>query len=119
MKNMIFSEGEVIEYTNAGAAIASGDVVVISGQIGIASVDIGTGETGSVRMEGVFECAKAANAINQGEKLLWDVSASVFDNSAAVPAAGDISGCAVAWKAALAGDATVWVKINVGVGTIN
>ena len=93
--------GNVIDYT-AGATIASGDVVVIGNIIGVALGDIANGATGSVATRGVFTVPKVSAAvIAQGESLVWDVSAGKFDDNAASPATGDISGAAAcAWEAA-------------------
>jgi predicted RecA/RadA family phage recombinase len=93
--------GNVIDYT-AGSTIASGDVVVIGNIIGVALGDIANGSTGSVATRGVFTVPKVSAAvIAQGESLVWDVSAGKFDDNAASPATGDISGAAAcAWEAA-------------------
>lgn len=93
--------GNVIDYT-AGSTIASGDVVVIGNIIGVALTDIANGSTGSVATRGVFTVPKVSAAvIAQGESLVWDVSAGKFDDNAASPATGDISGAAAcAWEAA-------------------
>ena len=111
--------GEVLAYTNAGSAIASGDVVVIGNIMGVAMTDIATDETGSVAIEGVFVLPKVEGAvIGQGESVIWDASAGEFDDNLATPATGDVSGCCVATEAAGNGAATVKVRLNVGVGTI-
>lgn len=93
--------GNVIDYT-AGANISAGDVVVIGNIIGVAINDIANGATGSVATRGVFTVPKVSGAvIAQGESLVWDVSAGKFDDNAATPATGDISGAAAcAWEAA-------------------
>jgi len=114
-------DGGVIDYSNAGAAISSGDVVVIGNQIGIALVDIAaTTGTGAVAMEGVFDVPKVdAAVIAQGENVIYDVSASKFDDGSATPASGDVSVCCIAWEALGATtSANIKVKINVGVGTV-
>lgn len=111
--------GEVITYANSGSAISSGDVVVIGQQIGIALVDIANGASGSVRMKGRYTVAKVSAAvIAQGESVIYDVSASAFDDNAATPATGDVSGCCVAAEAAGNGVTTIDILLNVGVGTV-
>ena len=116
--NYIYS-GDVVDYTNGGSAIASGDVVVIGQQIGVALTAIANGETGSVALDGVFTVPKVSGAvIAQGESVIYDVSAGEFDDNAATPATGDVSGCCVATAAAGNGATTVQVKLNVGVGTV-
>lgn len=110
--------GKTIDYT-AGATISSGDVVVVGQLIGIALADMESGDVGPVAIEGVFKVAKVSAAvIAQGESVIWDSSVSEFDDNAATPATGDVSGCCVATEAA--GDAvlTINVKLNVGIGTV-
>ncbi|MAM87562.1 MAG: recombinase RecA [unclassified Hahellaceae] len=102
----------------AASDIASGDVVIMGQTIGVAITDIATGDTGAVQVDGVFEVPKVSAAvIAQGESVMWDNSASAFDDNLATPATGDISGCCVAAEAAGNGATTVKVKLNVGVGT--
>lgn len=113
------SDGGVILYSNSGSAISSGDVVVVGEQIGVALVDIANGATGSVQIDGVFSLPKVSGAvIAQGESVIWDASAGAFDDNAATPATGDVSGCCVAVEAAGDGVTTIAVKLNVGVGTV-
>jgi predicted RecA/RadA family phage recombinase len=95
--------GKVLDYTNnTGSAISSGDVVKVGQILGVALVDIAVGESGSVQIEGVFTVPKVTAAvIAQGESLTWDVSAGKFDDNAATPATGDVTGAAaVAFEAA-------------------
>lgn len=89
-------DGCTIDYTNAGTAITSGDVVAIGAAgdavLGIALVDIANGATGSVGIDGVYNVPKADGAvIGAGEFVLWDSSAGNFDDNQAVAAAGDVS----------------------------
>lgn len=114
-------DGDVIEYANSGAAISSGDVVVVGNQIGVALVDIAaTTGTGSVAMAGVFDLPKVnAAVISQGENVMWDSSAGSFDDGSATPASGDVSNCCVAWESLGATtSANIRVKLNVGVGAV-
>jgi predicted RecA/RadA family phage recombinase len=113
-------EGKTLNYTNTGAAIASGAVVVVGNIIGIAQGDIAaTSGTGVLAIEEVWTVPKVSGAvIAAGEKVLWDVSAGAFDDSLATPATGDVSNCCVAMEAAGNGVTTIEVKINVGVGTV-
>ncbi|ADE14172.1 putative RecA/RadA recombinase [Nitrosococcus halophilus Nc 4] len=119
MSNNYIQPGNVIDYT-AGSDIASGDVVVIGNMLGVAKTDIATGETGSVQITGVFKCPKVSAAvIAQGESLTWDVSAGAFDDNAATPASGDVTGPpAVAFAAAGNGDTTLLVKFTGVPGTV-
>lgn len=112
-------DGCTIQHT-AAAAISSGDVVVMGNIMGVALVDIAIGDTGSVAIEGVFDIAKAdAAVIAQGESVIWDSSASAFDDNLATPAAGDVSGCCVAMETLGATTSQkIRVKLNVGIGTV-
>lgn len=114
------NDGSVITYSNTGSAISSGDVVVVGEIIGVALEDIAaTTGTGAVQIEGVFTLAKVSAAvIAQGEEVIWDSSASAFDDNAATPATGDVSNCCVAMEAAGNGVTSLKVKLNVGVGTV-
>jgi predicted RecA/RadA family phage recombinase len=112
------SDGKVIQWTNdTAAAVASGQLVKVGiSMLGIALVAIAIGETGSVAVEGVFtDVPKVSAAVFvQGEKLLWDVSAAAFDDSAATPATGDVMGGAIAWEDGADGDTTCTVKLTPG-----
>lgn len=111
--------GKVMDYV-AGSNITSGQVVVIGNILGVALADIASGDTGSVQIEGVFECPKVTGAvIAQGESLTWDVSAGKFDDNLATPATGDVTKQpAVAWEAAGNGATTLLVKFTGVPGTV-
>lgn len=115
--------GDVIQYT-AGADISVGKVVKIGALLGVALVDIANGATGSVAIRGVFTVPKVSAAvIAQGERLVWDVSAASgageFDDSAASPATGDVSGeAAVAFEGAGAGVTSLKVLFTGVPGTV-
>lgn len=113
-------EGDVVQYT-AGANITAGSVVVMGNMLGVALVDIANGATGSVALEGVFMLPKVAGAvITQGQTLTWDVSATGFDDNAAVPAAGDITGAACfAFESVGAGPTSIAVCLTGTPGTLN
>lgn len=113
--------GEVLDFVNAtGAAVASGAVVPVGNILGVALTDIADGATGSVQIQGVFVCPKVSGAvIAQGESLVWDVSASAFDDSAATPATGDVSGApAIAFESAGNGVTTLAVRLTAVPGTV-
>jgi predicted RecA/RadA family phage recombinase len=122
MKNFV-QKGDRITYTNnTEAAIASGAVVVVGALVCIACVDIAIGATGALATEGVYEVPKRAHAstaaIGQGEKVIYDISAAEFDNAAATPAAGDITGNCTAWAAAASTATTFHVKLSGTPGVI-
>lgn len=111
--------GEVIQYT-AGADITSGSVVRIGNILGVALVNIANGATGSVAISGVFNVPKVSGAvIAQGESLTWDASAGAFDDNAATPATGDVTGPpAVAAEAAGDGVTSLAVLFTGVPGTV-
>lgn len=122
-RNIVHEGGpaDVMPWTNTtGTAVVSGQVVSIKHQVGICLVDIANGAVGSVAIGGVVRnvAKTAGTAWAQGEKLNWDVSAQKFDGSGATPAAGDITGGACAWLAALSGDALGVVRLTPGNNTL-
>ena len=120
MTSKFVARGDVIDYSNAGAAIASGAVVELKHNLGVALADIAaTTGLGAVAIEGVFELPKVSAAVFvQGEKLIWDTSAGAFDDSAALPAAGDITGAGIAMRAGANGETTCLVKLTPGNATL-
>lgn len=95
--------GESKTWTNGtGSDVSSGDVVPIGQRLAVALVDIANGASGAVKFMGVFTVPKVSAAvIAEGETLTWDVSAGAFDDNAATPATGDLTGApAVAFEAA-------------------
>ena len=117
MKNYT-RDGNTVDYTNAGSAITAGQIVVMGHTIGVAAVDIATGETGAVYIRGQFKVPKVSAAVFAvGEKLVYDVSAGAFDDSAATPATGDITGGAIAAVAGANGETTCEVILTPGNAT--
>ncbi len=119
MTTNFVQRGDVVNYT-AGANIAAGDLVVMGHTIGVALTDIANGATGAVAIEGVFTVPKVSAAVFAvGEKLILDVSATppAFDDSAATPASGDITGGAVAMVAGANLETTCVVKLTPGNAT--
>ena len=113
--------GDVFQYTNSsGSTIASNTVVKMGNILGVAQADIANGSTGPVKVTGVFEVPKVSAAvIAQGESLTWDVSAGAFDDNAATPATGDVTGApAVAFEAAGNGVTTMMVRFTGVPGTV-
>ncbi len=116
MTAKFIQNGESLEYTNAGTAISSGDVVVLSpgatGSVGVAMTDIAaTTGVGTVAMEGVFELTKAASQDwIQGEKA-FATSAGVMTT---VATANTPAG--LAWNTVDNGAGSVlgYVKLNAG-----
>lgn len=107
MKNFI-QDGKTIEYKVAGTAIKSGEVRVIGDVAGVAVTDGAVDETVVLNVTGVYELAKGAGAITQGQKVY-----AADDGSGIVATAEDNKAVGCAWEAADAGDTTVLVKLNV------
>lgn len=101
-------DGKTLTYSNAGSAIASGDVVLMADTVGVAIADIAatTGQ-GAVQIEGVFNLAAAAGAWVQGDNLYWDNSAKKFTKTAS---GSTLAGIAADTKASAA--TTGNVKLN-------
>ena len=119
-KNYV-QEGKIIDWTNGtGAAVVSGQVVVVGQILAVALEDIADSASGPVRIKGVFNVPKVSAAvIAQGESLTWDVSEAAFDDNAATPAAGDVTGApAVAAEAAGAGVTSFDVLFTGIAGTV-
>jgi predicted RecA/RadA family phage recombinase len=113
--------GDVITWTNGtGSAVVSGQVVRVGNILGVALVDIASTASGSVALSGVFTVPKVSAAvIAQGESLTWDASAAAFDDNAAAPATGDVTGPpAVAFQAAGNGVTSMAVKFTGVPGTV-
>ena len=120
MANNFVQRGSVATWTNStGSNVAAGSVVKMVHTLGVALVDIPNGASGSVAIEGVFEAPKVSGAeFVVGEKLIWDVSAGAFDDSAATPASGDVTGAAIAMRAGADGETTCVVKLTPGNSTV-
>lgn len=118
MKNFTQS-GEVITIAVAAAAYAAGQVVALGNVLGVAPTAIASGASGELITEGVFTVPKVSGAvIAQGETLTWDASAAAFDDNAATPASGDITGSACyAFEAAGAGVTSLQVRFTGTPGT--
>lgn len=120
MANNYTHPGDVIPWVNgSGEDKVSGQVVVVGNLLGVCLVDIANGATGSVGF-GVFSVPKVSGAvIAQGESLTWDASAAAFDDNAATPATGDVTGPpAVAFESAGNGVTSMLVKFTGVPGTV-
>lgn len=107
MKNFI-QNGERITWTNAGTAVAAGDLVKIGVRIGVAAVDIANGASGAVAMSGVFEVKKEAPlVITQGDLLYCDATSGQLDKTAT---AQTLAG--YAFESAVSAATVVLVKLN-------
>lgn len=118
-KNFVQS-GKTRTWTNGtGGNVSAGSVVVVGQQLGIALVDIPAGESGEVAFEGSYVVPKVEDAvIKHGEMVIWDASASAFDDNQATPQTGDVSGAAVAAEDAGAGVTEMTIQLANRIGTV-
>jgi predicted RecA/RadA family phage recombinase len=112
--------GDSLDWTNGtGSDVASGQLVAVGNTVGVALTDIADGASGVVGVEGVWEVAKATGtAWALGESVDYDVSAGNFGKGI-TPATGDVTKAGICAKAAGSAEATAWVKLTPGVGTLN
>ncbi len=113
--------GESMTWTNGtGSAVSADDVVVVGdGLLAVCNEDIADTASGVVHFVGEYDLPKVSAAvIAQGEWVIWDVSASEFDDNAATPATGDVSSAAWATAAAAASTTTVRVRLTGRPGTV-
>lgn len=112
--------GEKMEWTNGtGADVVSSQLVVAGSLLAVAEVDIANLATGTVCTEGVFSVPKVAAAvIAQGDPVAYIAATANIGAVPGVPAPGDVTGAATAWKAAGNGATTVHIKLNTGGGTV-
>jgi len=114
MANNFQQRGDVLTIPAAAGAIASGQVLRVGNLLGVAAHAAAVGAPVEVNLAGVYVVPKVAGAvIAQGETLTWDASAAAFDDNAAAPATGDVTGAAaVAWEAAGNGATSLAVKFT-------
>jgi predicted RecA/RadA family phage recombinase len=106
-KNYV-QEGDVLNYTAGGTAIASGAVVLLGARIGISLGDIAPNATGTVAVTEVWQIAKlATDVVAIGVDLYWDAA-----NSRLTTTAGGNTKAGYATAAAGNGVTTVSIKIN-------
>jgi predicted RecA/RadA family phage recombinase len=114
-------EGDLFTWTNGtGSDVSSGDIVAVDGVLYVATVDIADTATGVIRTNYAVKAPKVSAAvIAAGETVIWDTSAGAFDDNAATPATGDISGAAArAVAAGTAAETTIDVKLTGVQGTV-
>lgn len=104
MSSKRVQRGEIITFTNTGAAIAVDTPVVIGNMVGVALVAIAaTTGVGEVAIAEVYNLPKLdAAVIAIGETVNFDVSAGAdgeVDDNAGIPAVGDIVSFGVAYEA--------------------
>ncbi len=88
-------KGDAQTFT-ASANLTAGQVVRVGNLLGVVATDVANGAQGELCF-GVFTVPKVSGAvIAAGETLTWDASAAKFDDNAATPASGDVTGAAAA-----------------------
>lgn len=121
-KYLVQDNGEKLWTNGTGSTVSSGGVAPASHMIGVALVDIANGATGTVDFtpgrvySNIPKVTGAVFAV--GEKLIWDTSAGKFDDAAATPASGDITGAVIAWEAGTNGQTTCTVMLTPGNATL-
>lgn len=110
MGAVIRSEGQTIDYT-PGSNVSSGDVVVLGNLVGVAAVDIDSGDQGALTVEGIVELPKASaeGELTQGTVVFWDDSADEVVSAGAD--AGNIY-CGHVAKTAVASATVIDVKLD-------
>lgn len=105
MKNYICT-GERINVTAPSGGLTAGQVYLVGTKVCVIVSGGLEGETVVAMTEGVFELTKATGAVSIGQALYWDDSAKKITTTAA---GNTYAG--YAYKAALSGDATVYICI--------
>jgi predicted RecA/RadA family phage recombinase len=101
MGSKFVQPGEHLDYTPSSAKSA-GDVVLLTGLVGICPRDIAANEASAISITGVWEVDKTTSqAWAQGEALYWVAGTSKFSTSAS----GNTK-AGYAAKAALSADTT-------------
>ena len=102
----ISGDTETIDYTPV-SAVTGGDVVVVDGNIFMATEDIAAAAKGALHIGGIWEFPKTAGtgtAIAQGNKIYWDA-----DNNVATETAGSSKLIGICAEAAA--DAATTVRV--------
>ncbi|MDR3133012.1 MAG: DUF2190 family protein [Prevotellaceae bacterium] len=110
MKNFV-EDGKVLNYKVTGAAVKSGEVVVVGKLVGVAVTDGALGDTIAVAIDGVYKLPKGSGALTQGAQAYVNVA----EGTGAVSIVGTATSNTFAgyvWADAAAGDATVEVKLS-------
>ena len=74
-------DGNSVDYTPS-SAVAAGDVVVQENLIGIARTPIAANALGSLAVAGIFDIAKAQEAIASGIAVYWDADGDPYGGTA-------------------------------------
>ncbi len=71
--------GRIINYTNTGSSeIAYGEVVILTEIIGVATISIPAGVTGTIEITGVYQLpTETTAAFTVGQTVYWDGSKAI------------------------------------------
>ena len=105
MKNFLGHSSD--ETLTTPAAVKSGEGALIGAMFGVAKGNYAQGEKGVFSLNGKFALPKDGSAIAEGARVYWDNAAKVVTTTA-----GGNTLIGVAAVAALAGAATVAVRLN-------
>lgn len=86
---LTYSEAGAIDYTPA-AAVTGGDVVVLTGIVGIAPNDIAANDKGSLQTSGLFRVPKTTAAQVRGLPVYWNATGDPDSGDAGTGAANQL-----------------------------
>jgi predicted RecA/RadA family phage recombinase len=111
MKARYIQRGESIDHTPS-ADVAAGEIVKLGKLVGVAKLDIKTGELGALALAGVYEILTGGAAVAVGTEVSVDPATGV------VCAAGAAGAVKFGYAVSEAGtaDATVLVRLSQGLG---
>lgn len=97
---------DTVDYTPT-SAVAAGSVVIQSGLVGVANLDIPANTLGALAVAGQFDFTKTTVAIDAGAKVYWNTTSSFATN-----VASGNTYIGIAAEAVSSGGATVRVLLN-------
>ncbi len=100
---LLYSADCAIDYTPS-TAVTGGDVIVLSGIVGVAGNDIAADALGSLAVEGIYKLPKTTAAIVRGLPVHWDPTGDPDSGDAGTGAANQLG---VGTYAGLAAGATI------------
>lgn len=108
-------KGDIMPKVVAGAALASGQVVVTGLLVGVSLGAYLIGDTAQIALEGVFDIPKSTGVVAHGAPVYWAMAGDPIGGTAGTGAAtATASGNTLmgyAFEAAASGDATVAVRL--------
>lgn len=98
--------GDSIDYTPT-SAVPAGAIVIQSGLVGVAKLDIPANTLGAIAVTGLFDVKKTTGAIDAGAKVYWNATSGY-----ATTAGSGTTLLGIAAAPALSADQTVRVLLN-------